>query len=416
MPEPVDVALLAELAPDGVHGGRDRARVAVRGRRHGCRAAAGRRRRGRRRGRAASARRGAGSRGPCRRRCVSASGRPACAAWAAGARPRHGAQPGRAHQPGVGPAARCPAPRCRRPARSSAARWRRPRPRRRSPVVDVESVVPARCGEQQQGLAEGVQLELVVDPVPGRVLAAGVAGEVERVLVRDPCPGHRVGRPEVGPVVEQRSATNRTASVQQRVRRRARPPPARRSTGRGSRRSGSRSCGPGPPARAATSSRRRPSRRCCWSCHAARRRTGGRPGRPGSRRSRARRSARRARSLSRPGPGSGGGVRPTVVSEISSTRSWWLPAGTSRVSVEPAVLVQHRRRVAPASAGAAVPERRGPRRPVPGDVLHRVPAPNPAAAWSTDADPGGAGVGLAPGAAAPRSRGHPGTRAPRGTR
>ena len=42
------------------------------------------------------------------------------------------------------------------------------------PAVDVEAVVPGGSGEEQQRLAEGVELELLVDPVADDVRAAGV--------------------------------------------------------------------------------------------------------------------------------------------------------------------------------------------------------------------------------------------------
>ena len=58
------------------------------------------------------------------------------------------------------------------------------------PVVGVQSVGPAGRGEQQQRFAERVELELLVDPVPDQVRAAGVAGKVQgRVGPAPPHPG-----------------------------------------------------------------------------------------------------------------------------------------------------------------------------------------------------------------------------------
>ena len=109
-----------------------------------------------------------------------------------------------------------------------------------------------------------------------------------------------------------------------RVWRRRRRRPVRRSTGRGSRRSGSRSCGPGRRVRGARSWRRRPSRRRSRSGRAARRRSGGTRRGPRGREIRAPRArlvgalplhgpGRGARSVGRrrrsPAPGRGGASR-----------------------------------------------------------------------------------------------------------
>ena len=58
----------------------------------------------------------------------------------------------------------------------------------RAPAVGVEAVVPRRGGEQQQRLAEGVELELLVGPVADDVAAAGVAGQLELPLVGHAAP------------------------------------------------------------------------------------------------------------------------------------------------------------------------------------------------------------------------------------
>ena len=81
--------------------------------RRGCRAAAARRRPGRRRAPAASGPSGAGSRGAVSASIASARALQAAPPGPPGPRGR-GAQAGRAGQPGVGPALRRPAPRCRR--------------------------------------------------------------------------------------------------------------------------------------------------------------------------------------------------------------------------------------------------------------------------------------------------------------
>ena len=58
-------------------------------------------------------------------------------------------------------------------------------------------------GEQQQRLAEGVELELLVDPVADDVGAARVAGQLEPAFVGDGAAGDRVGGLERRAVVEQ---------------------------------------------------------------------------------------------------------------------------------------------------------------------------------------------------------------------
>ena len=58
-------------------------------------------------------------------------------------------------------------------------------------------------GEQQQRLAEGVELELLVDPVADDVVAAGVAGQVEVALVGHRVAGGGVGGGELVAVLEQ---------------------------------------------------------------------------------------------------------------------------------------------------------------------------------------------------------------------
>ncbi|GAA3439122.1 hypothetical protein GCM10018954_087420 [Kutzneria kofuensis] len=77
-------------------------------------------------------------------------------------------------------------------------------------------VVLGGRAEQQQRLAEGVQLELVPHAVADPVGAAGIAGKVEFTLVGDLPAGDGVRRLEVGPVLDQPFATKRTASSMRR--------------------------------------------------------------------------------------------------------------------------------------------------------------------------------------------------------
>ena len=147
-----------------------------------------------------------------RRRCASASAsRQLAAAGAAGARRSRAARPRRSA--GSAPSAGRRAPRCRRRARASAPRSRRPRRRAACQCSASRRSCRRGRGEQQQRLAERVELELGVDVVADDVGAARVAGQVERALV-----GHRVRRRRCrrAPGAARRraaaSATNATAS------------------------------------------------------------------------------------------------------------------------------------------------------------------------------------------------------------
>lgn len=60
------------------------------------------------------------------------------------------------------------------------------------PAVCVQAVVPVGGGEQEQCLAEDVQLELLVDPVADPVVAAWVAAQPEGALVGDQATGDGV--------------------------------------------------------------------------------------------------------------------------------------------------------------------------------------------------------------------------------
>jgi len=66
----------------------------------------------------------------------------------------------------------------------------------RTPVFDVQAVACCRRSQQEQDLAEVVQLELVVDPVAGHVPSSGVPHQVDRVLVGHSAPGDRISRLE----------------------------------------------------------------------------------------------------------------------------------------------------------------------------------------------------------------------------
>ena len=72
-------------------------------------------------------------------------------------------------------------------------------------------------GEQQQRLAECVELELLVDPVADDVRAAGIPGQVERALVGDATARRRVRGPQIGAVLEQAVAHEAHGIVEQRV-------------------------------------------------------------------------------------------------------------------------------------------------------------------------------------------------------
>ncbi len=90
--------------------------------------------------------------------------------------------------------------------------------RGRLPGVGVHPVVTGGGGEQQEALAEGVELELLVDPVADDVVSAGVAGQVQGVLVGDRVPGAGVGGGEVVAVGEDSVGDEADGVVQQRVR------------------------------------------------------------------------------------------------------------------------------------------------------------------------------------------------------
>ena len=72
-----------------------------------------------------------------------------------------------------------------------------------SPVLGVQVVMTCSGGEEQQGLPQGVQLELPVDPVANLVGTAGVAGKVRKTaFVGDGASVDPVGGLQLGSVVK----------------------------------------------------------------------------------------------------------------------------------------------------------------------------------------------------------------------
>src|SRR5665213_4541324 len=67
-----------------------------------------------------------------------------------------------------------------------------------TPAICLEMIISRGGGEQQQRLAEGVELELLVDPVAGDVRAARITRQLELMLVGYRAAGGGVGRLEVG--------------------------------------------------------------------------------------------------------------------------------------------------------------------------------------------------------------------------
>ena len=85
------------------------------------------------------------------------------------------------------------------------------------PTVRVEVIVAGGRGEEQQRLAERVELELLVDPVADDVRAAGIPWQVERALVGDATARRRVCGPQIGAVLEQTVAYEAHGIVEERV-------------------------------------------------------------------------------------------------------------------------------------------------------------------------------------------------------
>ena len=227
----------------------------------------------------------------------------------------------------------------------------------RRAAAGLEPVMPRRGGEQQQRLAEHVELELRVRAVARDVGAAGVAGQAERRLVGHGLAAGGVDRRDGVAVGQQPIAQERAPRRRAGRRRRRAPPRGRRSTGRASRRSGSRSCGP-PRGRsgsdivaAATIPPPAPSARAGRRTRGARPRGDGRARARGHARRHAASVAAQAASADRRRAASG-----PVAS--SSTRSWRSPSASSSSS-----------RSAPSRSGRASPapdqrNRASPSRPV----------------------------------------------------
>ena len=60
--------------------------------------------------------------------------------------------------------------------------------------------MPCGRGQQEQGLAERVQLELPVDPVADEIEATRIPGQIQPALVWHPIAAGGIGRNQPGPV------------------------------------------------------------------------------------------------------------------------------------------------------------------------------------------------------------------------
>ena len=87
----------------------------------------------------------------------------------------------------------------------------------RAPGAGVEPPVPGGGGEQEQRLAEGVELELLVHPVADQVESAGVAGQVETALVGHLAAVHGVGRGNLVTIGVKPGGDEADGGVEQRV-------------------------------------------------------------------------------------------------------------------------------------------------------------------------------------------------------
>jgi hypothetical protein len=139
--------------------------------------------------------------------------------FAAGAALGDLAQAGRADQPAVRPSVGLDLP------DAGVGVWLLPalldrvdRCLRRPPAVAVKVVVTSRLGEQQQRLAERVELKLLVHPIAHDVRAARVAGKVELALVGHLAARGRVGGLELGSVGQQAVGHEVHRVVHQRMR------------------------------------------------------------------------------------------------------------------------------------------------------------------------------------------------------
>ena len=185
-------------------------------------------------------------------------------------------QPGHAGQPRMRPApwsssSQMPASGCRQ-----RPRWRRPRRSRRGRPALSRRSWRAAAANSSSASPNASSWNWALAWLPTDVGAAGVSGQLAVRVRRARRRRRRVGGLEVGPVGEQPLGDEADGVVEQRVRPVDGYGLARRSTGRGSTRSGSRSCGPARRVRAGSSWPRRPCLRRRWSARAARRRSGGR--------------------------------------------------------------------------------------------------------------------------------------------
>jgi hypothetical protein len=82
----------------------------------------------------------------------------------------------------------------------------------RAPAVGGQAIRARRGGEEQQGLAEGVELKLLVGVVADGVAPAGVPGEVEALLVGTRSASIVYAGASLGPCSSSRAETKPTAS------------------------------------------------------------------------------------------------------------------------------------------------------------------------------------------------------------
>ena len=182
------------------------------------------------------------------------------------------AQAGHAHQPGLGPAlvVQFPHPGVRVTPAGFDGRDRRlgGPPVRRCPGGRARPR-PRTAAAHRPGRPAGTAGSPSYRPCPSRPGSRPACDSVRSSGTG--AAADRVGGLEVRPVVQHPVGDERDRVVEQLVRPVGGYRPARCSTGPGSRRSGSRSCGPPWPAPAATWWPRPPCRRCCWSARPARR-------------------------------------------------------------------------------------------------------------------------------------------------
>ena len=86
-----------------------------------------------------------------------------------------------------------------------------------APAVRVQVIVPGSGGEEQQRFPEGVELELLIDPVADDVAAAGIPGQIELPLIGDAATARRVSGLQPRAVLEQTLTDEADGVVEQRV-------------------------------------------------------------------------------------------------------------------------------------------------------------------------------------------------------